>query len=81
MLTAVNTDENDDTFLTEQQLRKLTGFAQPGRQIEQLRKQGIAFYLNGAGRPVVARAAVEGKTKHAAAAKKPWVPRVLSEAA
>jgi hypothetical protein len=40
-----------------------------------LRRMGIAFYVNGCGRPVVARAAIEGHA--AAAASRTWAPSVV----
>lgn len=47
-------------FLTTEELRELTGFAKKTRQIVQLRKMGILFRINGCGKPVVTRVAVEG---------------------
>ena len=47
-------------FLNADELKELTGRAQRARQIAQLRLMGIAFWINAAGRPVVARAAIEG---------------------
>jgi hypothetical protein len=47
-------------------------------QIEALRTMGIPFFINGIGRPVVARSAVEGRKVAAAVPKKQaWVPDVL----
>ncbi len=64
-------------FLTSDELRELTGYAIKARQIAQLRTMGIAFRVNGCGRPVVTRAAVEGQHGQAAALKATWTPTVL----
>ena len=42
-------------FLTDAEVRTLTGYHKPSKQAEQLRAQGIRFVLNRLGRPVVAR--------------------------
>jgi hypothetical protein len=47
-------------FLTADELRTLTGYAQHIKQIAQLRRMGIAFWLNAAKRPVVPRTVIEG---------------------
>ena len=62
-------------FLNPDELALLTGFRRKGRQVDQLRRMGIAFYVNGCGRPVVARAAIEGS----AAGTSPcmWAPSVV----
>ena len=61
-------------FLNPDELALLTGFHRKGRQVEQLRRMGIAFYVNGCGRPVVARAAIEGGA--AGALPRTWAPSV-----
>lgn len=43
-------------FLTDEEIRELTGRAHRGRQIAWLRTSGIPFHVNAAGRPIVARA-------------------------
>lgn len=60
-------------FLTANELRELTGFTRRSRQIAQLRQMGIAFWINGAGRPVVPRAVIEGR-KTAPQPAKTWEP-------
>jgi hypothetical protein len=60
-------------FLSADELIVLTGRRQKLKQIATLRKMGIAFYVNAAGRPVVARSAVEGKTP-TEAPKPKWQP-------
>lgn len=62
-------------FLTPDELAMLTGFRRKGRQADQLRRMGIAFYINGCGRPIVARSSIEGRASgpspHA------WTPSVV----
>ena len=59
-------------FLTPEELRDLTGFSVKSKQIEQLRRQRIPFFVNGHGRPVVTVAAVKGEKDVAAAPQKGW---------
>ena len=61
-------------FLTRDELVVLTGFHRKGRQVEQLRRMGIAFYVNGCGRPVVARRSIEGSATEAS--PRTWTPSV-----
>jgi hypothetical protein len=63
-------------FLTSDELRELTGRAVKAKQIEQLRRMCIAFRVNGCGRPVVTRTAVEGHPE-TASEKPSWTPTVL----
>lgn len=70
-------------FLTDEELCLLTGIA-TGRdkrsreelQCEHLRKQGIAFYPNARGKPVVVRESLTAP-KSAPAPKPAWEPKVL----
>ena len=55
------------------ELRELTGYAQRAKQVAQLRRQGIAFWLNAAGRPIVSRATFEG-SKAEVPPPKTWEP-------
>ena len=77
-----------DTFLSPQEIEELTG-VKTGRnkrtreqlQIEWLRASGIPFWENARGRPIVARAAIEGRRAAEVAAaepKKKWQPHALS---
>ena len=50
-----------DTFLTREETVQLTGRKQPKKQAETLRKNGIPFFTNAAGYPVVSRSAIEGR--------------------
>jgi len=62
-------------FLNPDEVALLTGFHRKGRQVEQLRRMGIAFYVNGCGRPVVARAAIEGSAT--GTSPRTWAPSVV----
>ena len=61
------------TFLSHDEISELTGRRAHKLQIETLRKQGVAFFLNAAGKPVVPRSAIDGKPGAATkAVKKVW---------
>ena len=62
-------------FLTPDDLALLTGFRRKGRQVAQLRRMGIAFYVNACGHPVVARTVVEGTGE--LASPPTWTPSVV----
>jgi hypothetical protein len=62
-------------FLNPDELALLTGFRRKGRQVEQLRRMGVAFYVNGCGRPVVARTVIEGRTESASPVV--WTPSMV----
>lgn len=69
-------------FLTPSDLRILTGRARRAGQIEALRRMGIPFWVNAAGRPVVTRAAVEGhQVAKPTESPDSWSPAVLKHAA
>ncbi len=60
-------------LLDADELRQLTGRTRADAQIAALRRMGIAFWINAANKPVVARATLTGG---AAAAPAPsWEPR------
>lgn len=79
-----------DAFLTPAEVAELTGINKGKRigghllhreqlQIQWLRTSGIPFFENARGRPIIARAAIEGRTTNS----KPepargWQPNVLS---
>ncbi|MFP3275432.1 MAG: DUF4224 domain-containing protein [Paraburkholderia sp.] len=73
-----------DTFLSPQEIEELTGKNNRKReqlQIDWLRAAGIPFWENARGRPIVARAAIEGRRAaevSAAEPKKKWQPPTLS---
>lgn len=64
-------------FLQPDEIKKLTGRGHKSKQIEQLRRMGIPFYINAAGCPVVAKAAIEGGRLDKSLTEKPWRPEVL----
>lgn len=63
-------------FLTKEELVTLTDRKIKSLQIEQLRKMGVAFFVNATGHPVVARAVIEGPARPEAPRKK-WVSNAL----
>jgi hypothetical protein len=67
------------TFLDPEDIAELTGCKLKARQIEQLRKMGLPFWVNAAGRPVVPRSAIDGQG--AAEQDKGWTPKPLRHAA
>lgn len=67
-----------DTFLSDEEMKKLTGCSYKKLQIEVLRKNGIKFTLNHQGRPVIMRSTVDGTAKGGSVDNKPaWTPRIL----
>lgn len=71
-------------FLTLDEISTLTGIkggargkTRNQRQVDALRKMGIPFFVNAAGRPVVTRAAVEGRQAEQKPESKGWNPAVL----
>lgn len=62
-------------FLDREEIAWLTGFHRKGRQIEQLRRMGVAFFINGSGRPVVTRAAIEGRAD--VVSSRAWSPALV----
>jgi hypothetical protein len=61
-------------FLTEDDLVVLTGRPQKSKQIEQLRKMGVPFYVNAVGKPIVARATIEGRPTKVKPPEPRWSP-------
>ncbi|WP_274585349.1 DUF4224 domain-containing protein [Neisseria leonii] len=72
----------DSIFLTDAELAELTGYCQPKKQAEHLRKLGIPFLPNARGVPKVTRSAIEGRTAGKAGKAEPvrkkWQPAVLN---
>ncbi|AJY05695.1 DUF4224 domain-containing protein [Burkholderia sp. SIMBA_043] len=67
-----------ETFLSVEEVEVLTGRKLKSKQIDALRRMGIAFYVNAAGRPIVARSTIEGKRENAPrAVRRGWEPRVI----
>lgn len=67
-------------FLTPADLARLTGRKQARLQIAVLRSQGVPFFVNAVGEPVVAISAIEGRQGSAAEPKPPatWRSNVLN---
>jgi hypothetical protein len=63
-----------DTFLTHEEIATLTGWKNKRKQVEQLRKQGLPFWLNASNAPIVPRSAIDGRKAQAAPQKKRWEP-------
>jgi hypothetical protein len=66
-----------DTFLTVEEVRELTGRTKHALQVDQLRVQGIPFFINVVGRPIVPRTAIEGRKEKVKPPEPAWVPDVL----
>jgi hypothetical protein len=64
-------------FLDDDDVAKLTGKKLKAGQIDALRRMGILFYVNAAGRPVVPISSVDPHNHAAAPIDKPWTPNVL----
>lgn len=74
-------------FLKPDEIATLTGIrggakgkTRSQRQVDALRKMGIPFFVNAAGRPVVTRAAIEGHQIEKKPETKEWSPAVLRAA-
>jgi hypothetical protein len=64
-------------FLTDDELRQLTGRPQKSRQIAWLRNNGIPFRVNATGHPVVTRSAIDSHQEQPAPPARRWTPRVI----
>lgn len=74
-----------DTFLSAEEVGELTGvrIGRRGKtreqlQVEWLLTSGIPFWTNARGRPIIARAVIEGRQAVAEAPRKKWQPKVLA---
>jgi hypothetical protein len=65
------------TFLDQAELVQLTGRKIKSKQIDALRKIGLAFFVNATGHPVVARSAIDSRSAPPPKEQKKWAPRVL----
>lgn len=63
-------------FLDAEEVRTLTGATTKRLQVEQLRRQGLVFWMNRRGMPVVPRAQFGGLVPPAAEPRA-WTPKVL----
>lgn len=64
-------------FLTDDDVSTLTGRRRKVQQIEALRRMGIKFWINAAGKPIVPQSAIDGTKQPAAAENPAWKPAVL----
>lgn len=67
-------------FLTKEEVAELTGLKIKRRQVEQLRKMGLPFWLNAANAPIVPRSAIEGKVPSVPEVKPQWIPPGMRQA-
>jgi hypothetical protein len=63
-------------FLTADEVAELTDCRRKSRQIDALRMMGIAFWVNPSGRPVVARASIEGGQLFKEERDMEWTPAI-----
>ena len=63
------------TFLSDDELRSLTGFHRKVKQVAQLRLMGVPFWVNGRGRPVVPRSVIEGNATSSHTRR--WAPALI----
>lgn len=79
-----------DLFLREEDVNVLTGIrigrrcgssmlTKYQRQAEHLKRERIPFHLDARGRPIVARAAIEGGKTSAPELPTRWQPRVIAD--
>lgn len=66
-----------DTFLSKEDVATLTGAKIKSKQIAQLRKMGLPFWVNALGVPVVPRSAIEGRPSKAQVAAPKVVPNLF----
>lgn len=70
---------SQDPFLDAAALRRLTGRKHKSAQVAVLRGQGIPFFVNAVGEPIVARSVIEGRPGSAAdKPAKPWRSNALN---
>lgn len=70
-------DSSSELFISREDLITLTGCHHKQAQINVLRQNRIPFFLNASGRPIVTRAAVEGRERTSAEKTEAWQPAVL----
>lgn len=65
-------------FLTSEEVSELTGAKIKKRQVEWLRRSGLRFWVNLAGRPIVPRSAIDGlPPQPGERVREKWQPAVL----
>ncbi|MDK4586721.1 DUF4224 domain-containing protein, partial [Kingella kingae] len=65
-----------DTFLNRAELHDLTGYKNPSKQREILKQQGIPFYINARGYPIVCREQLISNKKQPAPKPPTWQPKI-----
>ncbi len=73
----VRLPERHGAFLHTHDVVKLTGFSTKRRQIEQLQRMGVMFYVNGLGEPAVPRSILDPALRVEVVAS--WSPGALAE--
>lgn len=69
-------------FLSPEEIAFLTGRRRAAHQIATLRAMGIPYWTNAAGKPVVTRAAIEGRAIASNQEKREsWQPNTIKKAA
>lgn len=68
-----------DTFLSKEDVATLTGAKIKTKQIAQLRKMGLPFWVNALGAPVVPRSAIDGRPAKTPVEKVKPIPHVFRE--
>lgn len=63
-----------DTFLSKEDVAILTGAKIKSKQIAQLRKMALPFWVNALGVPVVPRSAIDGRAPKVPIEKPKWEP-------
>ncbi len=61
-------------FLTQEELVELTGRKIKSKQIEELRRMALPFWVNACGKPVVPVTAIEGRKERVEKPEPRWEP-------
>ena len=61
-------------FLTDEEVRQLTGRVRKPQQVQWLKDQAIPFRVNATGNPIIVRSAIEGRKETAPAPRRAWTP-------
>lgn len=69
-----------DMFLTKEEVVELTGWKNKKKQVEQLRKMGLPFWVNARDAPIIPRSAIEGRREAPQPAKRVKVVPLLFRA-
>lgn len=69
----------NSTFLSKEDLVTLTGAKTKSKQIAQLRRMGLPFWINALGVPVVPRSAIDGRPAAVPVPRAKVVPYLLRD--